>query len=416
MMPRFLWLFIALILVALHSSSIYAKAEEAVSVPLVQASAEVAEPLFSAQISALETQVDRYSKLVADGGWPVFKKGRKITAGATDARVRTLRDILAIMGDYQASGTPVASSDFYDSTLEEAVVNFQTRHGLKPDGVVGAATQAALAVSAEDRLAQLQVTLDKMRVVARADATSPASILVNIPAYTLYVLEGQKVLSTMKVIVGDVKNQTPIMENEITYLQFNPAWYVPTRIAAEEILPKIKQDPDFLSRSRFVLSRDGSPIDPNMVDWESYGPGNFPFRIVQRSGDGNALGKVKFHMPDSKAIYLHDTSKPQLFSEYDRALSHGCVRLEKPLELAQFLLKTSNQMSPEDAEKVYNESRQRRLELDAPVPVSIVYWTARVNLDTNQPYFFRDVYKREIGLIAAKKRVIKDTINVLEKN
>ncbi len=370
---------------------------------------ESSQGLLSVQMNALAEQIKRYEKIVESGGWPRFIKGTKLTPGGTYARVESLREILAIMGDYKPQATVVASSTFYDSELQDAVMRFQARHGLEPDGVVGAATQEALAVPAEDRLAQLYVTADKIRTSALVGATSPTSILINIPAYTLYALEGQQIATTMKVIVGATKNPTPLMENEITYLQFNPAWYVPSRIAADEMLPKLKNDPGYLQRSGFTISRDGSRVDPHSVNWEEYDRGNFPFRIVQKAGDGNALGKVKFHMPDSNAIYLHDTSRPELFSSYDRALSHGCVRLENPLALAQFVLKYSNQMSAEDAESVYNKSRQQRIELNAPVPVNIVYWTAWVDTSTNQPSFFRDVYRQDGKLIAEKKSIFRST-------
>lgn len=373
------------------------------------------EALLAKELAALNTQIVQYESMVERGGWPEFKKGSKITPGATDKRIGTLREILTVTGDYKPSSIPQADSNVYDTALANAVMSFQMRHGLEPDGVVGTSTQAALAVSAEDRLAQLHVTAEKIRTYAMSDTTSPASVLINIPAYELYALEGEQIVDTMKVIVGSPRNRTPQMENEITYLQFNPAWHVPSRIAVNEMLPKIKNDPSYLKRAGFKLSQGGESVDPQAINWEEYGNGNFPFRIIQPAGSGNALGKVKFHMPDSNAIYLHDTAKPQLFSDYDRALSHGCVRLENPLALAQFVLGHSNQMTAEEAEKIYNKSRSERIELTMPIPVSIVYWTAWVDLKTNQPHFYRDVYQKDGQLIAEKKREIETTEVALSK-
>lgn len=377
---------------------------------------EVTGVLLADQLTALDHQVKRYETIVNNGSWPSFKKGSKITPGATNERVGTLREILTVMGDYKPNNTPIGTSNFYDTVLQDAVMSFQIRHGLEPDGIIGASTQAALAVPAEDRLAALHVTADKIRTHALSGNTAPTSILINIPAYTLYALEDQKVADTMKVIVGAPKNRTPLMENEITYLQFNPAWYVPSRIAANEMLPKIKNDPNYLNRSGYNLSQNGTRVDPTSVNWEDYGRGNFPFSIVQPAGKGNALGKVKFHMPDSDAIYLHDTAKPQLFSEYDRALSHGCVRLENPLALAQFVLNHSNKMTAEEAEGIYNKSRQQRVALETPVPVSIVYWTAWVDTQTNQPNFYRDVYSKDGALIVEKKKLFKSSELAMGKN
>lgn len=367
------------------------------------------EGLLPQQLHALDKQIERYQEIVGNGGWPVFKSGSKITPGSTNDRVGTLREILKITGDYVPDNTPQSASNMYDSALVEAVKNFQTRHGLETDGVLGASTQHALMVRAEDRLASLMVTAEKIRTHAMADKSSPVSVLVNIPAFQLFALENDRIADTMKVIVGTPKNRTPQMENEITYLQMNPQWHVPSRIAANEMLPKIKNDPNYLNRAGYKLSQNGSRVDPTSVNWESYGRGNFPFSIVQPAGRGNALGKIKFHMPDSDAIYLHDTAKPQLFASADRALSHGCIRLGEPLKLAQFVLKHSNQMSEEEAEKIYNQSRSQRVELTTPVPVSVVYWTAWVDTITGQPHFYRDVYSKDTQLIAEKKREFKAT-------
>lgn len=349
---------------------------------------------FNDQLEAMNKQIKHYEELVEGGGWPILTSGKKLTLGDTSPRVAELRTILQAMGDYQAAPKTDASAELYDATLEDAVKHFQTRHGLEADGVVGKGTQDELRVSADKRLAQLKLNAERLKQFA-ANYVDSMGIVVNLPAYELYVVEQNDITDSMRVIIGGPKNKTPLMDNIITHLQFQPNWYVPKRIAAQEMLPKIQNNPDYLERSGFILSRAGQRINASDVDWSQYDAGHFPFSIMQKSGDGNALGKVKFHIPDSNAIYLHDTANPKLFANSFRALSHGCVRVEDPLALTQFVMKYGLGTPALQAADLYNSNVSKRVELEQSVPVHIVYWTAWVDPETKLVYFYDDVYGRD---------------------
>lgn len=399
----------------------------------ISASASATEFLDN-QIQALEKQINLYEDMVKEGGWPSYHSNKKLTPGITHDAVANLREILTITGDLEnasknetkpfwqksnrkVNDQPVAAEEnlapnFYDSRLEDAVKRFQSRHGLEPDGIVGTGTQKALNVPATHRLAQLMVAKERLLAFNQANPNIDEAVIVNIPGYRLFGLSDGEAEEQMKVIVGSTRHRTPLFSNQIAYVELNPQWYVPRSIATKEMLPKIKNDPSFVSRSGFRLSQDGQTVDANNIDWSTVDHSNFDFRLTQRSGRGNALGKVKFMIPDNRSIYLHDTSKPKLFSQDYRALSHGCIRLEDPLAMAKFILRHSNNISPEEASAMYESSGQKRITLENPINVHAVYWTAWVEKGSDQPQFYGDVYNRDQTAIAEKKRELEGVVSI----
>ncbi len=332
---------------------------------------------------ALQSLLVQYKHIAGNGGWPVFPSGTTLRPGSDDTRIPGLRRALAVMGD--TTGTATASSQ-YDAGLEDAVKHFQERHGLNADGVVGASTQAALAVSVEQRITQIMATLGRMRESPLPQ--EPKFILVNLPAYSLYGVEQGKATVSMRVIIGNRDNHTPLFDNAVTDVVFNPPWSVPARIARNELVPKLRENPSYFIQAGFTVTQDGVAIDPMAADPDS---GDFSFR--QRPGHGNALGKIKFNIPNDDNIYLHSTSSPQLFAKEDRALSHGCIRLEKPRDLAYFVLGSEPEWDKEQIDAAYDSNSQRHVEVDE-IPVHLVYWTAFVD-EHGTPHFYNDVYDKD---------------------
>lgn len=346
-----------------------------------------ASPLYASLQRVLAT----YSNLAQHGGWPVLAGGPTLKPTMHDPRLATLQQRLALTGDYE--GTQAAAPASYSGELVAAVQHFQSRHGLEPDGVVGPATLAALNVPVEQRIDQLRVTMDEVRQLP--DRLSDKFILVNIPSYRLTAYEGGKATLQMKVVVGQPKRPTPSFSNQITQAVFNPEWSVPPRIIREDLPKKIAENPDYLTSNHFTVMQNGTAIDPSLVNWQE--ATNYSFH--QASGSGNALGKIKFPIPDNQSVYLHDTAHRELFAKAERDLSSGCIRVEQPEALAQFVLKNNQGWDEAKVASTYKASTPRTVTI-TPVPVHAVYWTAWVD-EHGTPHFYNDIYKRDGAVLAA---------------
>jgi murein L,D-transpeptidase YcbB/YkuD len=354
----------------------------------------------SPEYSALKRALKQYQALSAAGGWPQFAEGKTIKAGMSDARLPIIRQILVANGDMAATQT--LEPTLYDAAMQAGIKHFQQRHGIEADGIIGSSTQAALNVPASDRVEQIALTLERMRWMP--NNLGSRYVLVNIPGYSLKAVSGSAQL-TMPVIVGANSTKTPMFSKEITNVVINPSWGVPAKIAVNELLPKVRKNPSYLNNAGYtVIARDGGEIDPSVVDWNSIDKSNFSYSFRQNPGSGNALGKVKFTIPDSDNIYLHDTARPELFSRSDRNLSHGCVRLSDPEALTNFVL-TGEGWDSKKIDTAYNSSASRTVAI-TPMPVHLVYWTSWVD-DTGQIHFGRDVYGMDKPLLAAMNKPSK---------
>lgn len=302
-----------------------------------------------------------YLKIANDGGWPPVPAGPTLKAGATGARVAALRQRLGFEDPAIAQASPDAP---YDGALAQAVRGFQARHGLPLTGAVDPKTLAALNVPAIARAAQIRANLERWRWVPRE--TAPTRIDVNSAAGTfdLYV-NGQPAMH-MLVAAGRPGDETPILTSKIHTVVLNPTWTVPKEIAEKEILPK---GGDYLAAHHFVQDGD---------------------KLVQEPGDGNALGQVKFLFANNYSVYLHDTPAKAAFSRPQRSVSHGCVRLEKAVDLAKFVLNRDAGAAPDDIDQTLAGDETKSIALKQPIPVSLYYWTAFVEGD--QVSFRDDVY------------------------
>ncbi len=326
----------------------------------------------------LRSALARYREIAAAGGWPVLPPGAKLQPGAVDPRVLTLRQRLATTGDLAPDAA--TGPAFYDGALAAAVARFQARHGLQPDGIVGLRTLAALNVPADMRVSQIA---EGLRVLRGPDFRfSGRGIVVNIAAAEASLIEDGRVLMTSRVIVGKPDWPTPILRSSITALEFNPSWVVPTRIALEEIMPRAReQGSAYLQRKGFrVFDGKSREIEAGAIDWASIKEDRMPVILRQEPGPGNPLGRVKFLFANSYDVYLHDTPSRGLFRRDDRALSHGCVRVEGALDLALLLLK-GNGWAQTDMRRTLDGGETTRIRLAAPVAVHLVVLPAWTDAD-----------------------------------
>ena len=337
------------------------------------------------QIISLNSALDDYKQLAVNGGWEKFSVGKAIKIGASDARIPTARQILATMGDY--TGEQDLSSNVLDKNLSEAVKHFQERHGLEQDGAIGKKTQLALAVPVEARIAQMETSLEQMREMPDL---GNRYILVNVAGFYLKAVADNKTALTSRIIVGKPVHATPLFSRAITDVSFNPQWHVPESIVKNEFMGKLRKNPEFFNKGNFTITDpDGEKVDASNIDWENHGGSNF--RFTQRSGSSNALGKLKFNLPDTDNIYLHSTGSPKLFAKAERALSHGCIRVEKILELAYFVMNGMVDWNESKIAKMY-EGNTSKIVSVKPVQVYLAYWTSWVDEDSKQPNFYPDVY------------------------
>ncbi len=350
--------------------------------------------------TALKAELGELVSLGVEGAWgPAAPLGGSIRLGQRGPRIEAIRARLAAMGDYKPA-TPAVDPAEYDEGLEAAVRAFQSRHGLNDDGVIGKRTVAAMNKSAAYRAGQIVVNMERLRWLNRD--LGHKHVLVNQADYNVKVIEGDLILYNERVVIGKSrKHRTPEFSDTMTHLVFNPTWHVPYSIASQEILPKLQEDPDYLAKKNMrLLARGGGEQDAWSTDWSLYSENDFPFIVKQRPGGGNALGRVKFMFPNQFNIYLHDTPSKRLFKKDARAFSHGCVRVQDPMELARVLLSDQQPDTKPYIDGILNRKKERRVNLDEPVAVHLTYRTAWV--DPDGTYQFRaDVYGRDARVLAA---------------
>jgi murein L,D-transpeptidase YcbB/YkuD len=301
--------------------------------------------------------------------WPPLPTGRPLRLGDSGDRVVALRQRLLL-----------EDSEGFDEELRERVVEFQARHGLTPDGVVGTATLAELNVSRLERIRQLELNLERWRWMPESLGTR--HVIVNIAAFALLAVEHERVALTMRTIVGKHYTKTPFFTAHLRQVIVNPYWNVPSSIAVKELLPEESAKPGSLARQQIEIL-----------------PGR---QLRQRPGPWNALGRIKIDMPNPFTVYLHDTPAKSLFKLSQRTFSHGCIRLENAAALAIWLLDDARWTS-DALQRMVAAEETRAIDLREPVPVYVLYWTAYVRED-GSVQFRRDIYDRDAELSAALRR------------
>jgi L,D-transpeptidase YcbB len=335
---------------------------------------------------ALQRALDDYRGIASRGGWPAVPKNIRLTPGQSSPLAGALARRLAVSGDYAGTPPPPDQSVAYGAELQDAVKRFQRRHGLTDDGSVTPALAAEMNVPVEARIRQIELNMERWRWLPRD--LGDRHILVNIPEMRLDVIEHGASALTMRVVVGKKDTQTPIFNDTMTYLVFAPTWNVPADIAQKETLPAVLADPNFLNRMNMdVVDASGKTVDPGTIDLAS--PEKYRFR--QRPGDSNALGLVKFMFPNQFNVYLHDTPADSLFARASRSFSHGCVRLEQPEKLAEYVLRDQPEWTADRIREAMHSGEEKVVKLKTAIPVYLGYWTARVRAD-HQVQFRKDVY------------------------
>lgn len=341
------------------------------------------EPLHP-QYALLKAHLKRYYVLDTLVDWTPLSLGdrRKLEPGDKAPVIADIRQRLMVLGDLvNNTDTLVLHSPVYDSTLVVAVKAFQIRHGLHPDGVIGQGMMKAVNYSPRERLRTLLVNMERLRWVPETSA--PNLILVNIPEFRMHVFEDGKEALSMDVVVGNVATRTVIFSDTLSTVVFSPYWGVPASIVRGEILPAMKKDPNYLAKKGMerVGGTDALP------------------QIRQKPGAGNALGRVKFLFPNSYSIYFHDTPSKGGFAREQRAFSHGCIRLSRPADLAEYLLRNDTTWTPEKIKKAMFGGKETYVKLAEKHPVTIGYFTAWVDAD-GRLNFRDDVYGHDKRLAA----------------
>ena len=341
----------------------------------------------------LATMLAEYREIAEAGGWPTVPDGETLKPGMDDPRVPSLRRHLAAVGDYP--GAPDDPSTVFDETLEEAVNRFQMRHGIDVDGAVGPATLAEINTPIEERIATMEINLERRRWME--DDLGERYVFVNLADQFLKVVDNGRTIHAARTVVGKPYHRTPVFSEIMKYVVINPDWTVPNSIARNEYLPKLRQSPGALSAQNIHVYAGNGRIDPYSVNWNAIQPSGFRYTLRQDPGPGNALGVIKFMFPNPYSVYIHDTPSKGLFSRSQRTFSHGCMRVQNPIELGEVILGAQG-WTADRIRSVVASGRKTAVTLEQPIPVHVTYLTAWVNKD-GTVHFRNDVYDRDKRLM-----------------
>jgi murein L,D-transpeptidase YcbB/YkuD len=368
----------------------------------------------------LRKALQLYREIEARGGWPSLPEGISILRDAENAgqqsgpreneddlrslqqrqlALRSLASRLAMTGDLQSSGDRDRAEHLervlqmsYDEALERAVRSFQERHGLAVDGIVGPETIAALNVPVSVRTRQIAANMNRWRHMP--EDLGAKYLLVNIAGFRLKAVERGKLIHSMRVVVGKPSSPTPLMDHKIAYLVFRPYWNIPDSITRNELLPQIAEDPEYLHKEQLEIVEGWQPSAPVVastdIDWAT-AIDEFPYRLRQKPGAHNALGLVKFMFPNDANVYLHDTPSVAGFEPRRRAFSHGCVRVEDPITLAEFLLRPDSAWTRDSVTAALQGDKPQAVRVPDAVPIYLTYFTAWVE-GANEVHFRTDLY------------------------
>lgn len=331
-----------------------------------------------ASYQLLRAQLAHLRAVAAAGDWPKVPVGPTIKPGTSDERIPAIRKRLQATGELAAD---VPDSNDYDDTLLAAVQLFQQRHGLADDGALGRQTINAMNLSAAELARLVALNMERWRWLP--PKLEETHIVVNVPAAWMEVVEGGRAVLSMRTVVGDPDHPTPAMHAHLTSLVLNPTWSVPSSIATNEVLPKLKKDPGYLVANDLeIVSSQFPPGSPESqgvgIDWNSRS--SFPWTLRQKAGSDNALGRIKFNIPNNDDIYLHDTPNHKVFTRTYRALSHGCVRLDDPDALALYVLHGKD-WSKDKLSQEIEKGITRTVTVNTPIGVWLLYWTTWVDGD-----------------------------------
>ncbi|MBJ3786787.1 L,D-transpeptidase family protein [Devosia sediminis] len=339
------------------------------------------------EFKALKAALASFEKSSAARPAPIGD-GPVLRPGNSDARLPAIRDRLKLTA---------STSELYDELTVDAVEAFQEGQGLEVDGIIGPATVAALNGGAATRREDIIANMERWRWMPTD--LGDFRVFVNIPEFRLWIERDGQPEYTTRVVVGTTRNQTPVFSDNIRHLVVNPYWNVPSSIIRGEIAPAVLANPGYTDSHNMDLLYNGTPVSPWQVDWTQVSSSNFPFRVRQRPGAGNALGQIKFLFPNKHDVYLHDTPSKSLFSRSFRAFSHGCVRVEDPMAFADALMANEPAISRASLEAMFGPN-EKWVNPQTQIPVHLAYFTLRVDAD-GAIRNYGDVYGHNEKLIAA---------------
>jgi L,D-transpeptidase YcbB len=341
------------------------------------------------------------------GGWPSVQEGETLRPGDRDPRVAQLRARFLAGEDREEArlaATGEAAADLFDDDLAEAVRHFQFRHTLHEDGAFGPSTLAAVNVPVEDRIETVRLNLDRWRWLP--EELGEEYLLVNVAGFELELVADDSVIESMSVVVGRTANRTPLFRDTMQYVVVNPYWNVPVSIAREEIVPAFRRDPGYLDRNGYEVVSGQRVISSASVTPDDIDSGRYMVR--QRPGPNNALGNVKFLFPNDMNIYLHDTPAGHLFSQETRAFSYGCIRLERPDDMARTLLDRYTDGDGSQYDQLRQRDGEQWVTLERQIPIYILYFTAWSN-GAGSLRFHPDIYERDQALEAERAAKLPPT-------
>ena len=344
----------------------------------------------------VETALSQYSKIVNEGGWNQVPATKRLSLGARDSNVVALRKRLAKSGDLDSNLT---KSDVFDSYVGAAVKNFQARHGMAVDGVIGTLTLSALNVPADVRLRQLQTNIVRLRSLS--GYLGERYVVVNVPAAELETVEKGRVHSRHTGVVGKIDRQTPILNSKIHEVNFNPYWTVPVSIIRKDLIPIMQKEPNYLTdHSIRIYAPNGQELQPSTVNWFSEEAVNYRFR--QDPGEKNSLGQMRINFKNDHQVYLHDTPDQNLFGKEVRFHSSGCVRVQNVREFVQWLLKDTRGWDRRQIDQTIASGDRTNADVRKAVPLYMTYVTAW-GTPGGVVHFRDDVYDRDgLGPIALR--------------
>ncbi|MDB5273223.1 MAG: hypothetical protein JWO58_1590 [Chitinophagaceae bacterium] len=355
---------------------------------LLKANAQT-NPYAETQVKRLQQAITTYSN-IHDRDWNYFSCSDNLSEGDKSPLIPLLKKNLLLTGDLHFQSDSSTDAKSFDSLLVMALKQFQRRHNLIDDGILGAYTVHALNVSPSERRRQLQKGLEKWEHFAQTNVQT--YLLVNLPDFTLTIIDSGVNVQRMKVLIGKRDHPTPTFSAEVSYIIIHPTWIIPRPIAVHEILPSLQKDAEFISKQHlevYVQTRSQEiKLNADTIQWENFSKDNFNYQLKQLPGPWNPLGDIKFMFPNEHNIYIHDTPEKQLFQYTQRTFTHGCIRIENPDDLAAWLLHKSN----EDIEELLEDSLDDIIfPLEKPVYIFIDHFNAWVD-EEGLVQFREDVY------------------------
>ena len=341
----------------------------------------------------------------------------KLKKGDNGPDVRNLRERLILFGDLDASDQN--RSSLFDENLEIAVRKYQKRNGLKQDGIVGPHTLKKLDTPIEKWIRQIELNMERWRWLPRN--LGERYLVVNIADFKLYVVENRRHILEMPVIVGRYYRRTPVFSAKMTYMVIDPYWNIPHRLAVQDVLPKIQNNMSYIDQQGIKVFKDwrngAEEIDPKTIPWDKIGSHTFTYKLRQDPGPNNPMGRIKFILPNKFSVFLHDTPSRSLFKASNRVFSSGCIRIEKPIDLALYLLQGDPNWSREKLIEAVENGKPRVIWIQNPIIVYLQYWTAWVD-ELGELNFREDIYHRDGLLDHALKEKLPVTYhdNGVDKN